>query len=195
LQLNHYLYTMLDKALRKIELYVISLWLLFLLVAIKEFQFVDGSFSLGATDIWNFVRPNLISLSSLILLLIGGLCYWHFLYLLQGSSDLPKTIKKIDDQNFEHLTFLTTYIVPFLRVKLEGRDLVMTILLLFIIGAIFVRTNLFYKNPTLALLGYRLYKVDTGETSGAIFISKQALQTGDTVYNIFLADNIYFVKK
>ncbi|MET3978088.1 hypothetical protein ABIB62_000654 [Mucilaginibacter sp. UYP25] len=78
--------------------------------------------------------------------------------------------------------------------KLEGRDLVMTIPLLFLIGAIFVRTNLFYKNPFLALLGYRLYQVDTRETSGAIFISKQALQTGDTVYNIFLADNIYFVK-
>ncbi|GAB3921795.1 anti-phage protein KwaA [Mucilaginibacter myungsuensis] len=186
---------MLDKALRKIELYIISLWLLFLLVAIKEFQFVHGNFSLHADAIWNFVQPNLISLSSLVLLLIGGLCYWHFLYLLKGSSDLPKTIKKIDDQNFEHLTFLTTYIVPFLRVKLEGRDLIMTVMLLIIIGAIFVRTNLFYKNPTLALLGYRLYKVDTAESAGAIFISKQPLQTGDTVHNIYLAENIYFVKK
>lgn len=107
---------------------------------------------------------------------------------------LPKVIKKIEDQNYEHLTFLTTYIIPFLRVKMEGRDLVITFLLLIIIGAIFVKTNLFYKNPTLALLGYRLYKVDTEKDSGLIFISKQSLKTGDKVHHIHLNDNVYFVK-
>jgi len=108
---------------------------------------------------------------------------------------LPKTIKKIEDQNYEHLAFLTTYIIPFLRIKLEGRDILITIMLLVIIGAIFIKTNLFYKNPTLALLGYRLYKVDTEENTGLIFISKQNLQINDKVHHLFLKDNIYFVKK
>jgi hypothetical protein len=60
---------------------------------------------------------------------------------------------------------------------------------------IFVKTNLFYKNPTLALLGYRLYKVDSEGTTNLIFISREHLNKGDTVLNIHLSDNIYFVKK
>lgn len=107
---------------------------------------------------------------------------------------LPKTIIKIEDQNYEHLTFLTTYIIPFLRVKLEGRDLLVTTLLLIIIGAIFIRTNLFYKNPTLALLGYKLYKVDTEKDNGLILISKEYLKIGDKVHYIHLSDNVYFGK-
>lgn len=63
-----------------------------------------------------------------------------------------------------------------------------------IIGAIFIKTNLFYKNPTLALLGYKLYKVDTEKNTGLIFISKQNLKLGDDVHHIPLSDNVYFVK-
>lgn len=158
--------------IRKIEMYIMSLWLLFLLVAVKEFHFISWEVSFKRKDIWEFIVLNALTISSIVLLFIGLIFYWRFTYKLKGSTKLPKIIKKIDDQNYEHLTFLTTYIIPFVRVKLEGRDLLITILLLIIIGAIFVKTNLFYKNPTLALLGYRLYKVDTETTQNLIFISK-----------------------
>jgi hypothetical protein len=78
---------------------------------------------------------------------------------------------------------------------LEGRDLIITILLIIIIGAIFIKTNLFYKNPTLALLGYKLYKVDTEKSSNLIFVSKEVLNLGDSVHYIYLHNNVYFVKK
>lgn len=180
--------------IRKVEMYVISLWLLFFLVAIKEFQFVSWKISFLTKDIWNFISLNAMTISAIILLFLGLAFYWRFSYKLKGATKLPKIIKKIDDQNYEHLTFLTTYIIPFVRVKLEGRDLLITILLLIIIGAIFVKTNLFYKNPTLALLGYRLYKVDTETSQNLIFISRQSLKVGDKVHHIHFGDNIYFVK-
>jgi hypothetical protein len=131
----------------------------------------------------------------LFFLLLGLVYYFRLTYILKGSTKLPKKITKIEDQNYEHLTFLTTYIIPFLRVKLEGRDLIITILLIIIIGAIFIKTNLFYKNPTLALLGYKLYKVDTEKSSNLIFVSKEVLNLGDSVHYIYLHNNVYFVKK
>ncbi|MEZ7505959.1 anti-phage protein KwaA [Flavobacterium sp. Arc2] len=180
--------------MKKIQLYIISLWLLFFLVAVKEFIFISWTFSFTCENIMNFLSVNLISLVSFCLSLLGLFYYARFNYFLKGSTKLPKKIIKIEDQSYEHLTFLTTYIIPFLRVKLEGKDLVVTILLLIIIGAIFVKTNLFYKNPTLALLGYKLYKVDTEKNTGLIFISKQNLKLGDDVHHIPLSDNVYFVK-
>jgi len=180
---------------RKIELYIVSLWLLFGLVMIKEFVVVSYHFEWSLKGIQNFIIPNILPLVALGLLLLSSVFYFRFKYQLKGSAKLPKIIKKIEDQNYEHLTFLTTYIIPFLRVKLEGRDLLITILLLIIIGGIFVKTNLFYKNPSLALLGYKLYKVDTETATNLVFISKENLKLGEKVHQIHLSDNIYFVKK
>jgi hypothetical protein len=181
--------------MNKIQLYIISLWLLFFLVALKEFVFISWHFSFSLDNIEHFMELNALSLASFFLSLLGLFFYIRFSYILKGSTKLPKEIQKIEDQSYEHLTFLTTYIIPFLRVKLEGKDLIVTILLLIIIGAIFIKTNLFYKNPTLALLGYKLYKVDTELNKGLIFISKDYLKLGDKVQHILLSDNIYFVKK
>jgi hypothetical protein len=181
--------------MKKVQLYIISLWLLFLLIAVKEFVFISWEFDFSWVGIMNFAKVNISMLISVFFLLLGIFYYLRFAYMLKGSTKLPKTVTKIEDQNYEHLTFLTTYIIPFLRVKLEGRDLIVTILLLIIIGAIFVKTNLFYKNPTLALLGYKLYKVDTEKSINLIFISKQDLNLGDIVNHIHLHNNVYFVKK
>lgn len=181
--------------MKKIQLYIISLWLLFFLIAVKEFVFVSWELSFTWNGFINFASANIPMLVATFFLLLGLFYYFRLTYILRGSTKLPKTITKIEDQNYEHLTFLTTYIIPFLRVKLEGRDMLITILLLIIIGAIFVKTNLFYKNPTLALLGYKLYKVDTEKSSNLIFISKDDLNLKDTVHHIHLHNNVYFVKK
>lgn len=181
--------------MKKIQLYIISLWLLFFLIAVKEFVLVSWQISLNWDGFINFASANIPMLVATFFLLLGLFYYFRLTYTLKGSTKLPKTITKIEDQNYEHLTFLTTYIIPFLRVKLEGRDMLITILLLIIIGAIFVKTNLFYKNPTLALLGYKLYKVDTEKSSNLIFISKDDLNLNDTVHHIHLHNNVYFVKK
>ncbi len=183
-----------NSTVNKIEMYIISLWLLFVLIAIKEFQFISWKLSLDIQDICETMSKNGLAFFSICMLILGVWFYVKFAYRLKGSTKLPKVIKKIEDQNYEHLTFLTTYIIPFIRVKLEGRDILITFLLLIIIGAIFVKTNLFYKNPTLALLGYKLYKVDTEASSNLIFISKQKLKVGDRVHHIYFGDNIYFVK-
>lgn len=169
--------------------------MLFFLIAVKEFVFVSWEFSFSWKGVINFTSANIPMLVATFFLLLGLFYYFRLTYVLKGSAKLPKKITKIEDQNYEHLTFLTTYIIPFLRVKLEGRDILVTILLLIIIGAIFVKTNLFYKNPTLALLGYKLYKTDTENSQNLIFISKDDLKLGDTIHHIHLHNNVYFVKK
>ncbi len=181
--------------MKKIQIYIISLWLLFVLIGIKEFVFVSWDISLTWVGFKHFASANITMLTATFFSLLGLFYYLRLTYILKGSTKLPKTITKIEDQNYEYLTFLTTNIIPFLRVKSEGKDVLITILLLVIIGAIFVKTNLFYKNPTLALLNYKLYKVDTEKSSNLIFISKDELNLNDSVHHIHLHNNVYFVKK
>jgi hypothetical protein len=75
--------------------------------------------------------------------------------------------------------------------------------LLLIIGIIYIKTDLFYANPTLALLGYNIYemtgsrnieiKKDTYEH--IVVITKNKISSNDEIQLLFLSDNIYFGRK
>jgi hypothetical protein len=179
----------------KIQLYILSLWLLFLLIPLQEFELTWKSNLEFNENIRNQIEGNILTVFSVVMLIIGAFSYKRFFYITKGSKKLPKEIVKIENQNYEHLTFLTTYIIPFICFEFdEIRKVIILIVLLFLIGAIYVRTHLFYANPTLALLGYHLYKVNTINDEGLIFISRSQLKKGDNVHHIHLGDNIYFVK-
>jgi hypothetical protein len=63
-----------------------------------------------------------------------------------------------------------------------------------IIGTIYVRTNLFYANPTLSLLGFRVYEANIG-SDRVILISKQELDDNDVINCITLDRKTFFAKK
>ena len=147
---------------------------------------------------------DLIPVVSFIFLLIGIIYYFLFDYRFKGTAPLQIKIEEIKNVNYEHITFLTTYIIPLLSFDIsEPRYLVLLFLLLIIIGAIYIKTNLFYANPTLALLGYHIYKI-TGSRNieinkdqyiNIIVITKIKMSSNDEIQLSFLSDNIYFGRK
>lgn len=58
--------------------------------------------------------------------------------------------------------------------------------------------DLFYANPSLALLGFRLYRVDgnfkDGNRQGILVICRSKLTVGQKVEYLKLDDNIYYAK-
>jgi len=139
---------------KKVELYIISLWLLFLLIIVNKINVnicFDGCEFIGFKQL---LIDNIIPVIAFTFFILGFVFYFRFKYSIGGGTNLPVKIKKIENVNCEHLTFLTTYIIPLICFDLSQiRYAVVLLLLLIIIGAIYVKTNLFYANPTLALLG------------------------------------------
>jgi len=180
----------------RIKLYIISLWLLFLLIIIKEFDY----------EIWDHTKDyefnfkllaskNILSMVSFTLLVLGIFLLFNMRRKVTGTLNLPKKIKKIKNLNYEHLTFLTTYIIPFICFDLDdARNTVIFVFLLLVIGAIYIKTNLFYANPTLALLGYHIYQVDTATESEMVLITQGKLENGDSFSDIDLGEAIYYAK-
>lgn len=90
-------------------------------------------------------------------------------------------ILKIEKINYEHLTFLATYIIPLITFDFEKERYVLVLaVLLIIMGVIYIKTDFFYANPSLALLGFNIYKVDvklSDEESkdGIIIITRKKL--------------------
>lgn len=185
---------------RKIDLYILSLGLLFVFFIIITIKFPDGKISIKDCNFWaNLVSDNWIPIISLLLLIYCVVAYKRFDFDLKGAVDIPFEIKKIEGINYEHLTFLATYVVPLISFDFgSGRQMIVLALLLIVMGVIYIKTDLFYANPSLALMGFHIYKVDgnfkTGLRESIILICRSKLVEGQKVSYIKLDDRIYYVK-
>ncbi|MEZ2727398.1 anti-phage protein KwaA [Pseudomonas putida] len=185
----------------KFELYILSLWFLFLLIIVVT---IDVPFCYGDNckfiGILPLIQKNIVSIIALLFLAFGTLFYLRFDYRIAGSKSIAAKIVKIEDVNYEHLTFLTTYIIPLICFNLTSTRYLLALgLLLVIIGIIYIKTDKFYANPTLAVLGFRVYKVTLetrlGLKENLVVISKERLTEGDNINRLSLDEKVYFARK
>ncbi len=184
----------------KIQLYILSLWLLFILLFINKVKvplcLSDCEF-IGWKELF---LDNIIPTISFVVVILGFVFYFRFKYIVSGNKSLPEKVTEIENINWEHLTFLVTYVIPLLSFDLDfnldkDRNSLMFFLVLIIIGLIYVKTNMFYTNPTLAILGYHIYKISTTNRNNAIFISRDVILENDWIEHKLLSDNIYIANK
>lgn len=188
--------------IRKIGLFFLSLWLLFVLIILITAK-IPYSFSSNASFVgWHFLLVNnIIPILCIVALIIGYVSYRDFIHQTQGTPELSFKVTDIEKIDYEHLTFLTTYIIPLVCFQFENlRYIFAFIIILFVIGLIYIRTDLFYANPTLAILNFRIYKVSgefrNGETrQNKILISKDIIDKEDRVKYYKLDDRIYYATK
>jgi len=185
---------------RKIDLYVLSLGLLFIFFLIISIKPPSLPFAFNEKEAWfNLATVNLLPIFSILALLYCLFAYFIFDFELKGATEIPFEINKLENINYEHLTFLATYIVPLISFDFEnGRQLIVLMLLLVTMGIIYIKTDLFYTNPSLALLGFRIYRANgsfkNGEREGIILICRERLTEKQKISYIKLDDRIYYVK-
>lgn len=185
---------------RKIGLFFLSLWLFFILSIIITAQVpICLSDDCEFIGLYNLLSINVIPLICIICLIIGSISYFDFSYKLKDAIQIPFRICKIENIDYEHLTFLTTYIVPLVCFNfVDIRYQLVLIILIIVIGVIYIRTDLFYANPTLALLNYRIYRIDgefkDGVREDIVLISRTKLELNQRVDYIKLDNRIYYAK-
>lgn len=188
------------RTIEKFELYVLSLWLLFLLIIVITID-IPVCFEAGCGFIGTqaLVGRNIVPIIALVFVGLGALYYFRFNYKISGSQSIPVEVSAVEDINYEHLTFLTTYIIPLICFNLTSeRYLIALGLLLVVIGIIYVRTDKFYANPTLAVLGFRLYSANvtrrTGEEVKVTLITKDIIRNGQKIRFLELDNRVYYAK-
>lgn len=184
---------------RKVGLYVISLWLLFLLIIIITVKIPlcwgDDCHLIGFNQLNTGI---VIPVICLVFLLWGIYEFKRFKFDIEGSTNIPFKLVKVESINYEHLTFLATYIIPLVTFDFESvRYLIVLALLLIFMGVIYIKTDLFYANPSLALLGFHIYKADglfKGDDTreNIIIITRSKLNKNERVSYIKLDERIYY---
>lgn len=187
---------------RKIDLYILSLGLLFVFFFIITVQAPTSPFDTKSFDAWwGLVATNPLPTISLLAVSYCWYAYRRFSYELKGATSIPFEITRIEDINYEHLTFLATYVVPLISFDFgSGRQIIVLALLLIVMGMIYIKTDLFYANPSLALMGFRIYRVNGNfkgneNRDGIVLISRSKLAEGKKVSYIKLDDRIYYVQE
>lgn len=189
-----------SNTIRKVNLYILSLGLLFIFLIIITIEFPDKNFNIEEIQEWKeLLYSNAISIISLIMFIYSFFAYKKFEFDLKGATEIPFEIKKVESINYEHLTFLATYIIPLISFDFGStRQMLVLGLLLIVMGVIYIKTDLFYANPSLALLGFYIYKADggfkNGDRKGIVIISREKIVFGQKVSYIKLDDRIYYAK-
>jgi hypothetical protein len=115
----------------------------------------------------------ILSFCIVVLWIILFLFIRHF-----KKAEDRQNVKTINVRNLDNeiLSYIFTYIIPFLSFPAD-KTIPMSLILLFVIGILYIKSDMIGINPILSICGYHLIKVeftnDTWETSKeSIVISK-----------------------
>lgn len=167
--------------MNKIKLFIMSFWIFFLLLIVTTVDFPycfgDECEFIGLSQVTTIA--NVIALFGLLALLMGALFYYQFMTELKSDLDLPVTVRTVENINYEYFALLMTIVSLIFFDYTTPRGVVLLVILVFIMGAIFMKTEMFYSNPSFAILGFHIYKATTNNDSleGCIFITKEKIKS------------------
>jgi len=150
---------------------------------------IEHYLELPTDNILTIVLTILILLSMVIIPIFN----WEVKYGFRG----PIRYNNVKSADFEHLTFISTYIIPLMAFKLDTtRDLIILAFTIVFMGIIYIKANLYYLNPILLLFGYKIFKAEKADGTECILLTQESnLSLISELKYIDLGRNIHFVKK
>lgn len=192
------------RAYLKVLLYILSLWLLFVSLLIMSYDYslfsnIQESIAQKSIEVLasNLKVKNYVFLLSSAFILSGILILALLANSFGAGWSVTCTVSDVSNENHEHLEFLTTYIMPLVFTDVDSKRTVLNLaLMIFAIGAIYVKTNRFYSNPSLAILGFRIYKATINDRGNkpCVVICRGELSDQSKIKYIKIDENTYLAK-
>lgn len=184
-------------------LFFIAYYPLFLILLIQNSKLIDRIFSCNFVN-FKFVELNDPFLWGISLGVIIFITIIIFLKFQANTNTIQYKVLSVKDISHETLNYILTYLIAFLSLDINSPKTILSIIiLLFIIGVIYINSNMLYVNPILQLLGYSIYELSTtrygtNEEYKIIAISEIGKIKKCKYIDISLVNegvkNIYFVK-
>ncbi|MGL7489015.1 hypothetical protein NA194_23740 [Salmonella sp. NW871] len=114
---------------------------------------------------------NIVFISSFAMIVAGVLIFLYLLLSFNSGWSVACTVSDVRNESHEHLEFLTTYVMPLVFTDVNSKRTMLNLLIMIVaIGMIYVKTNRFYSNPSLALLGFRIFKANINDRGTKEFV-------------------------
>jgi hypothetical protein len=137
-------------------------------------------------------RTTSVAVSCAALAAIGIFAGVLVLSRFRRVNTIPWTVRTVEDRGSEVAGYLATYLLPFVTVAEPGlRDIVGYGLFLTVVAVIYIRSDLIRVNPTLYLLGWRLYAIEIGQNWSGYLLARGAVARGTTLTAVRLSERLY----
>ncbi len=172
----------------KFYLFIIAYLPLLLIIVIKQVEsYWDDLFFQFTTPHNYYIFLKSYWLSCLILILIPLSCFqvWRMFKDATQYEDQLQNIKisKIANLSNETLSYLSTYIIPFVfNDYSKFSNIIAVVIFIFVIYSVYTKSNLIAINPTLAYFkSIYILSSDTSNKTDYIAISNKRLEVNDIV--------------
>ncbi|MCH7322711.1 hypothetical protein LZ480_12500 [Solibacillus sp. MA9] len=147
----------------KMFLFISSYSPLYLIVALSILPYKNF-------DINSIIQDKVDLTVYIILIVLFILSFLPLVYINKCECNDDIVSKRVSRKNEETLSYLVTYIVPLLAIKMEEISTLITNAILFtLIGFLYVKSNMLHINITFLLFGWNIYEDELGR----IIISKE----------------------
>ena len=153
----------------------IPLWIIFAIITYRAHTYVSAGFAL-------------VALGSLIL---------TFLYLRSAQSlhGLEIPVSAIRRQDSETMSYIASYVIPFAATALDDvKQVTALAVFLMVLWLVYVNSSMIHINPTLTIIGYRLYEIEDAKGNPLFLLSRRRVQKGETVKAVDIAEGIFVEK-
>ncbi len=180
----------------QILLFIISYAPLYLILFFQNIN--DDIYKKGTNEFIGFkelIKLNITSISFLLLIVVSISLYFVFFRIILKSAPEKFTIAEVKSNNVEHLSYLATYILPFVGLKFDSwQSILATIALFYVLGHIYIKTNMILTNPTLTFFKYAISTTIDSNGKTKLIIHKGEIQKNIEINLIPLIENIYILK-
>lgn len=122
----------------------------------------------------------------------------YFVYLISGATKLPMEKPELEKISYEAVDLLTTLIIPAFTYNVDSvKSLFVVLIIVFLVGIVYVKTNYVYKNLTLILFNFSIHKVVSPKgiwKYGDILITNRDICNETHICYNKLDEGIYFIR-
>jgi hypothetical protein len=143
---------------------------------------------------WHDNRYFAVSLGIIAVLSVSGLIvFLKFAHKLQPG---PLIVTSVKSRDGDVMSYIVTYLLPFLAIKLSDKmDVASLGLLLLVVGILYVNSNLIHTNPILSMMGYHLFEIEDAEKKTTTLICKRSyVKIGSEINVVSVGDYVLLEK-
>lgn len=123
----------------------------------------------------NYALNRVFSWVLLLLALASLLVLFRYLHVASSLAPHSLTVKSATSKDGDAMSYIITYIFPFLDAPLNDLPKAASLVLLFLVlGILYVNSNLIYTNPILNLSGYHVFQIETTDGKISALITRRA---------------------
>jgi hypothetical protein len=146
---------------------------------------------------------NIYAFGIFVFTLIYSGVWFVLIWLANRATAELFTVRKAESRINESLEYLVPYIISFIGFDLtKWQDVISLGILLVIVFAVYIRSDLLYINPLMACFGHSIYQVEVtkpsqtgeGKRGEIILITKSQIKSEDTIQVWDLSDNVFWGK-